>query len=458
MENTGVTMKEVAMMRNMGFWQIWAVGVGSVVGDGIFLYLGQGIQQGGPSALLAFIMAGFVQMFIMLALGELSVGMPSAGAMTDWVNKYLGRFWGLMSGLTFSVGWVIIGGSVSIALGRMTCYWFPSLNLELGTVLFAAIFFTVFCLLNVMGTGIAGKTQLVLVGILMLIMIGFSVVGFIKGIDTTAFTPFFAEGFKGFTSVIPIATYAFMGAACICTTGSECKNPVDLGKALVWASLTFIVVYCAALAVVLGTIDWHSASMDVSPFTQAAKVIFGSVGASIVNMAGWIAAATSVLMGSIYTPSRIFYSMAKKGYLPRALGKISAKTKTPVFALVTIWVVGMIGIGAAYFAGSSNFYITLSNQATIAWMVSWGLAVIAGIKYHREIGSANIKKVVGWKMPLYPLMPVLALCGIVYVLYLSLYDVYQFIGLGIWLGVYCIYYWRINTKIKRGEISGDLDF
>ena len=91
-------------------------------------------------------------------------------------------------------------------------------------------------------------------------------------------------------------------------------------------------------------------------------------------------------------------------------------------------------------------------------MVSWGLAVIAGIKYHREIGSANIKKVVGWKMPLYPLMPVLALCGIVYVLYLSLYDVYQFIGLGIWLGVYCIYYWRINTKIKRGEISGDLDF
>jgi len=458
MENTGVQMKEVAMLRNMGFWEIWAVGVGSVVGDGVFLYLGQGIQQGGPSALLAFFFAGLIQMFIMLALGELSVGMPSAGAMTDWVNKYLGKFWGLMSGLTFSVGWVILGGSVSIAMGRMTCYWFPNMDLEFGTVLWAAVFFTVFCILNILGAALAGRTQLVLVVILVAIMAGFSIIGLVKGINTKMYSPFFAMGGKGFTSVIPIATYAFMGAATICTTGSECKKAADLGKALVWASLTFIIVYCAALAVVLGTIDWHNASLEVSPFTQAANIIFGSIGGTILNLAGWIAAATSVMMGSIYTPSRIFYSMAKAGYLPKSLGKINPKTRTPIIAIVVIWVVGMIGIGVAHWAGSSAFYVNLSNQAVIAWMVSWGLAAIAGVRYHQSMKGEDIKAKIGWKMPLYPLMPILAFGGIAYVLYLSFYDIYQVIGCAIWVSIYCIYYWRISIKVKRGEITDDISF
>ena len=106
--------QDATLMRELGFWQVWAIGVGAVVGDGIFLYLGQAIQTGGPSALLGFFIAGVMQMLIMLAMGEISVGMPSAGAMTEWVDKYLGKFWGLLSGLTFSVGWVVLGGSISV--------------------------------------------------------------------------------------------------------------------------------------------------------------------------------------------------------------------------------------------------------------------------------------------------------------------------------------------------------
>jgi APA family basic amino acid/polyamine antiporter/D-serine/D-alanine/glycine transporter/ethanolamine permease len=107
--------------------------------------MGQGVAAAGPSALLAFAIAGFLQMFIMVAMGELSVGMPEAGAMSVWVEKYLGKFWGLLSGLTFSVGWVVLGGSISIALGRFVAYWAPIGGLEVATVLWAAIFFYYFC-------------------------------------------------------------------------------------------------------------------------------------------------------------------------------------------------------------------------------------------------------------------------------------------------------------------------
>jgi amino acid transporter len=442
----------------MGFWQIWAIGVGAVIGDGIFLYMGNGIAAAGPSALLAFFLAGVLQMAIMVAMGELSVGMPEAGAMSVWVEKYMGKFFGLLSGLTFSVGWVILGGSISIAVGRFMSYWIPIGDLDTSTIIWAAIWFSIFCLMNIAGAAIAGIAQLVLVVILVGIMVLFAIMGIAKGIDLSTFAPFFPNGMSGFSACVPIATFAYMGAACICTAGSECKKPTDLGKALVWSSITFIVVYCLGLFVVLGTIDWRTASLDVSIFTVAAETIWGPIGAAILNFAAWIAAATSLIMGTIYTPSRIFYAMAKEGYMPKIFAVVNEKTKTPISGIVIIWIIGLIGILAAKFFGASNIYITLSNQAVIAWSISWGLAVIAGMYYRKEMGLERIRSEVKWHQPMYPVIPIVALGGIIYVLYLCFYDAAQFIGFAIWFALYLVYYFNIKNKIKKGLIRGDVTF
>ena len=450
--------QDVSLIRGMGFWQIWGVGVGAVVGDGIFLYLGQGIQLGGPSAVVGFAFAGVMQMLIMVAMGEIAVGMPSAGAMTEWVSKYLGRFWGLMSGMTFSVGWVVLGGSISLALGTFVTYWLPIGSGDFGAVFWGIVFFSIFCILNIMGAAIAGKSQLVLVLILVGIMFIFGVWGILKGLNMDFYTPFMPNGIGGFTATIPIGAFAYMGAACICTAGAECKNPVDLGRALVWSSITFIVIYGLAMFVVIGTVSWQSVSMDVSPFTQAAEILWGPVGGSILNFAAWLAAATCLIMGTVYTPSRIFYAMAKEGYMPKIFGRVNEKTRTPISGIVIIWIIGIIGLLCAYAFGATNFYVTLCNQAVIAWSISWGLAVIAGIRYRKEIGNENVKTVVGWKQPLFPVIPILALAGIVYLLYLSFYDIYQWIGAAIWIAVYCIYYLCIRSKVKKGLIREDVNF
>lgn len=452
--------EDVSLVRSMGFWQVWGVGVGSVVGDGIFLYLGQGIQQGGPSALVGFAFAGVMQMIIMVAMGEIAVGMPSAGAMTEWVSKYLGRFCGLLSGMTFSVGWVVLGGSISIALGTFMTYWVPIGTGDFGAVFWALVWFSIFAVLNALGAAIAGRTQLILVFILVGIMIVFAISGLIHGINADYYSPFMPNGVKGFTSTIPIGAFAYMGAACICTSGNECKNPVDLGRALVWSSITFIVVYCLAMAVVIGTVAWDTVSMDVSPFTQAAEIIWGPVGGTILNIAAWIAAATCLIMGTIYTPSRIFYAMAQEGYLPKIFAKVNPRTRTPLNGIIVIWIVGVIGILCAYFFGATNFYVNLCNQAVIAWTISWALAIIAGIRYRLDLKSQgkDIKETVGWKQPLFPIVPILALAGSAYLLYLSLYDVWQFVGLGIWFVVYCLYYANIKSKVKKGLIREDVNF
>jgi len=291
-----VRIKEVAPIRNMGIWLIWAIGVGSVVGDGVFLLIGDGISKAGPSALIVYLVAGIVQGATMIGLGELAVGMPSGGAQSVWVEKFMGRGLGLLSGLAGAAGWLVLMGALSLALGTFTCWYFPNLDQDLWTILFALIFLTLLTLLNIAGAAVAAKTQLVLVIVLVGIMVLFGILG-LKHIDPSNYTPFMPFGVDGALAAFPSGIYVYMGAVALCTAGNECRKATDLGKGLAWSSATFIIVYTIGMAVVLGTVPHEAVSMDVSPYTLAAERIFGYWGGFVLNTAAWIATATSLLMG-----------------------------------------------------------------------------------------------------------------------------------------------------------------
>lgn len=444
-----VSLLEIEPLRSLTFWHIWALGVGAVIGDGIFLLLGQGIATAGPGAVAAYLVAGLFQMFLMVSLGELAVGMPHAGAMSVWVERFMGKWWGFLSGFTFAMGWVFAGGSVSLALGRITTWFFPQLNADVWTIAFAIIFITVFAVLNIMGTAIAARTQLYLVIGLTLVMALFAILGF-RHINPANFSPLLPFGSKGFISAIPLGTYAYLGAVTLATAGGECKRPVDLPRALVWSSITFLVLYTAAQLVVTGVIPWKEITMESSPFTKAAEVIFGYAGAFVVNLAAWIAAATCILMGTIYATSRIFFAQAREGFLPSFFGYLHPKTRTPVWGIVVIWAASL----ALIMLGTVNpdlVYVELSMQLVLAWMVSWALATIAAILYRTRCRDEVAR--LAWKQPLFPLMPILGLGGIAMVTYST------FVGTpksllwgGIWMGLLYVLF-RAFTGRTRGPAA-----
>ena len=152
--------------------------------------------------------------------------------------------------------------------------------------------------------------------------------------------------------------------------------------------------------------------LDNSPFTIAANYVFGAAGGFIMNLAAWIAAATTLLMGTLYSSSRIFYSQSRDGFLPAFLGKLNPKTKTPVNGIISVWLISvvLILIGAV---NPDIIYVELSNQLTLAWLVSWTLALIASIVYRKK-EPEEIKNL-PWRQPLYPLIPTLAFIGIIIV-------------------------------------------
>ena len=400
--------------RTLTFWHIWALGVGAVIGDGIFLLMGQGIAMAGPSSILAYVIAGISQFFLVIALTEMAVGMPNAGAMSFWVERFMGKSWGFMAGITFAIGWIIAGGSVGLALGKITMWFFPQLEASWWPAVFTIFFLTLFAFINVLGAATTARFQLYLVLILTGVMVLFALIG-LKDINFSNYTPMFPHGVEGFWGAVPLGTYAYLGAVTLATAGAECINPQrDLPRGLIWSSVTFLILYTLAHFVLQGIIPSDEVTMDSSPFTVAAGKVFGIAGAFIMNIAAWIAAATCILMGTLYAASRIFYQQAREGLLPSFLGYIHPKTHTPVYAIITIWAATVILVLIGQF-NPDFIYVELTNQMVLAWLVSWTLALISGVLY-RKNHKEEIAKL-PWKQPLYPLFPILGFVGIAIVLY-----------------------------------------
>ncbi|MED0670070.1 amino acid permease [Aneurinibacillus aneurinilyticus] len=429
------------MPKKLGFWHIWALGVGAVIGDGIFLLMGQGIAIAGPSAIFAYLIAGMSQFCLMIALAEMAVGMPNAGAMSVWVERFMGKWWGFLAGFTFAIGWVIAGGSVGIALGTITQWFFPQLTGAWWPTIFGVFFISLFALLNIVGTEIAARTQLYLVLILTLVMVAFALIG-IKDINLEHFSPMFPHGISGFWAAIPLGTYAYLGAVTLTTAGGECRNPRDLPRALIWSSITFLLLYTFAQIVLQGIIPWDQFTTESSPFTEAAGQVFGWAGALFMNVAAWIAAATCILMGTLYAASRIFFVQAREGFLPAFFGYLHPRTKTPVYGILFIWAcsVGLVLLG--HF-NPDFLYVELSMQLVLAWMVSWTLALIAAVLYRKrakeEVGALP------WKQPLYPLFPILGFIGIGIVFFGNFIGSPMTIVRGaIWMGILYVLFKRFN--------------
>lgn len=440
--------------RTLGFWALWALGVGAVVGDGIFLLLGQGIEKAGPSAAVAFLVAGLFQMCLMVALGELAVGMPTAGAMSDWVGRLLGGWWGFLAGFAFALGWVFAGGAVGIAIGQITC-WFvfppppgvaPPPPDPMWTAVFAIGFLTVFAVLNYLGTEVAAKTQLVLVLVLVGLMVVFAVAGafWVEGAN---YRPFMPNGWSGFWAAVPLGTYAYLGAITLATAGGECRDRRDLPRALVWSSVTFLILYTVAQVVVEGLVPWQEVQAGTSPFTTAADRVFGRWGGWVLNAAGWLAAATTLMMGTIYATSRIFYAQARAGQMPRALGHLHPRRGTPTVGIAVVWAVsvGLVVLGTQ---DPNHYYEFFGLQLVFAWMVSWLLALVAAVVYRRR--HAEEVRALPWRQPLYPLFPVAGLIGIAIVTYYTVESAPTTLWVGaVWIGVAGLYYALVARKRVR---------
>jgi len=403
------------LVRALGLREIWAIGVGAVVGDGIFMLMGDAAQMAGPMALISYFAAGLFLLCIMVSMGEMAVGMPDAGSLWVWTRRFMGDLAGFVSGVSYAAGWVIAGGSVGLAIGFVSHWFIPlSSTPETSYVLWSLIWVTVFAIVNYLGVIMASRTQLIMVLVLVGTMVVFALVGLFGGrFDPANYVPFNPGGWGMFFPTLAYGTYAYMGALTLTTAGSEAKNPSDLPRGLVYASITFLVVYTLAMAAMFGLASYEQMSVVESPFTTAAQVAFGPAAATILNMAAWLAAATCLIGGTMYAAPRLLYSMGRSHILPRVFSHVN-QHRVPGFATVLVWVISVVLV----LVGSKNpdiVYVTLSLLLVFCWAVTWTLGMISSVlyrsRYPQEIRGLP------WKQPLYPLFPIIGFIGVAIIMY-----------------------------------------
>lgn len=196
LRKNGVSSVERGLVKRLTLKHVWAIGVGAVVGDGIFLLIGEGVKIAGPAALVAYTVAGLFLLCIMVSMGEMAVGMPDAGAMWVWNKRTLGGLAGFLTGTSYAIGWIIAGGSVGLAIGTITSYFFQIGSPETSVIVWAVIWLTVFMILNLIGVIPAANTQLGLVLGLVGLMLIFGIAAFASGkINPDNYTPFMPNGF-----------------------------------------------------------------------------------------------------------------------------------------------------------------------------------------------------------------------------------------------------------------------
>ncbi len=422
------------LKRSLGFWGATGIGIGAIIGTGIFVLIGVASGLAGPGVVLSFIIAGFVALLTGLSTAELSSFIHEAGGSYIYTTKAFGKFPGFVVGWMKSFDYIVGASAVSVGFAAYFLYLF-GLPLEIVTlVTIAALWPLVLMLLNVRGIREASGANNLLVALKILALIIFVVVGagalFASG-DYSNYSPFLPEGLSGVMSGAAVIFFAFIGFNTIAIMAEEIRDPEkNVPRAILFAFAICTLIYIAVAVVAVGLVDWQTLGNSSAPLETALQVatdnilILGFVAVSALF------ATTSVIMSSIMGGSRALFAMARQGVLPSTLSKIS-KRNVPA---ITILLCGIIISGIVLVTGGNlDWLASLFNFGTLLTFFFINLSLI---RLRRLMPDAKRS----FKVPLYPFTPAFALIScVVLALYLNTNAVITaFFFLAIGIGVYLL--------------------
>jgi amino acid transporter len=430
------TEPEIKFSRELGLLEATTLGVGAMIGAGIFILSGMAAGIAGPAATVSYILCGLMTLFTALSYSELSSSIPLAGGGYTFVHQGIGGF------IAFLCGWALIFGSVvACALYALGFAEHFTPLVELATRLSPSVKFSAFgialllLLLNVKGTKESGKTQnlFTLAKVAMLIVFIGLCIPFVKPQSFQQFAPF---GFTGIISATALIYISFFGFEQISSASEEIKNPQkNLPRAILLSLLVPTVIYVAVVLVSVGILDYQTLGTTAAPLVLIAERVLGSYGLLFVLIAGLLST-TSALNATILTASRETYAMGRDGYLPGKIFRLHPKFKTPYTAIA------VVGVIVLFFtlSGEVESVAHLANFCFLFALILVNLSVIMLRKKEPRLKRP-------FKLPWHPLIPLLAIaCNVLILAFMSPHT--YLLGAG-WLGLGSLVYLVYSKEQKE---------
>jgi APA family basic amino acid/polyamine antiporter len=410
------------LSRELSLFHITMMGLGMMIGAGVFLGMGNAIFEAGPGGvILTFALNGLIAIFTAMSYAELCSAIPKAGGAYNFARLAFGRQ------SSFIAGWIewfassLAGSLYAVTFAIYTVFYLEKLDMLIWlpvpiplTEKIVAVFIAVFFIyINYRGASETGKVGafFTLGQTLFLVFIG--VVGIIKvTLDPSLlqnFEPFMPKGWHKLLITMGFTYVAFEGFEVIAQTGDEAIDPKrNLPKAMLYSVLIVTLTYVAVSFATIVAVKAGSPGIDKAPWEwigQYREKGFGHAVArfgpfaNLLSTLAVIFAATSALNATIYSATRASYALGRDRMLPAFFAKISKKQNTPYVALLATAVIVII-------VASMLPTMDVASSTSIMFLFLFLMVNLCVIKIRRSMAD---ELTYGFIMPLFPVFPVMAI-------------------------------------------------
>ncbi|MCX5147711.1 amino acid permease [Streptomyces sp. NBC_00320] len=408
------------------------LGLGGVIGAGLFVGSGAGIGIAGPAIICSYLLAGALAMLVMRALGEMSAAMPASGSFSVYAERALGRWAGFSAGWLYWFLLVVVLAVEATGAAKIANGWLPSVDQWVWVLIFMVVF-TVSNLAAVKNFGefefwfAALKVGAI---VLFLILGTLAIFGLLPAAshysgdpigmaNLTGWGGFFPEGFGGVVAGMLAVIFAFGGLEVVTIAAAESDDPAkSVARAVrsaVWRILFF---YVGSMVVIVTLLPWDSLKPGESPYVAVLDSIGIPAAGQIMNIVVFVAL-LSALNANLYGSSRMVFSLAERGEAPTALLKVSGGgvPRRAVFASVAFGFVSVV----LNLLWPETVFLYMLNAVGAVLLFVWALIAVSQLKLRRAL-ERDMPERLTLRMWCFPYLTWAALLGMAAVLVLMLFD------------------------------------
>lgn len=450
-----VDKTESSLKKSLGAFDLTMLGIGAIMGTGIFVLTGVAAAlHAGPALVLSFVIAALACVFAALCYAEFASTVPVSGSAYTYSYAAFGEF------VAWMIGWDLIL-EYGVACAAVASGWsgyaqglLAGFNIHLphaltsafdaskGTIidLPAVLIIVIITALLMKGTKESASLNTIMVLIKVAVVVLFLVVG-VMYVKPENWSPFMPFGFAGVATGAATVFFAFIGFDAVSSAAEEVRNPQrDMPIGIISSLLVCTILYIAVSLTLTGIVPYHLLNVK-NPVAFALSYVNQDWVAGFISL-GAIVGITTVLLVMMYGQARMFFAMSRDGLLPELFSHVHPRTQVPQKS--TLVVAALVATFGGLLPLSSLAQLTNIGTLFAFILVSIGLVVLR--RTHPQLPRA-------FRVPFVPLVPLLAVffCGYL-VFNLPTLTKVGFLG---WLSVGAIIYFLYGRKHSRLAAKDD---
>ncbi|MCY8200084.1 branched-chain amino acid transporter BcaP [Bacillus subtilis] len=445
------TNGEKSLKRELGAFDLTLLGIGAIIGTGIFVLTGTGAVTAGPGLTISFVVAALACLFAALSYAEFASSVPVSGSVYTFTYATLGELLAFIIGWDLILEYMLAVSAVSVGWSGYFQSFLSGLGIHLPVVLTAAPgavkgTFTLFNLpafvivmaityLLYLGIKESKRVNNIMVILKILVVLLFIAVAAVY-VKPHNWQPFMPMGFGGVFSAAALVFFAFIGFDAVSSAAEETKNPAkDLPKGIIFSLLVCTILYVTVSAIMTGVIPFAQFAGVDHPVSLVLQSAGQNWVAGIIDI-GAVLGMTTVMLVMLYGQTRVMFAMSRDGLVPGSLSKVHPKHKTPY---VATWFFGTMSALLGSLVPLDEL-AKLVNIGTLSAFVLISVAVIVLRKKQPDLPRA-------FKCPGVPFIPGLAILFCLFlILNLGWVTIVRFL---VWLLIGLVIYFLYSRKHSK---------